>query len=379
MRDSQKKKVLTAGHICLDLAPSFYDNGTRHIEELLQPGKTLEVGAADLHTGGSVANTGLAMKIFGNDVKLLAKVGNDAFGEIVRGILKKYQADEYVISSENDSTAYTAVLAPPGIDRIFLHHQGANATFSSGDVRDDLLKEADLFHFGYPTAMAAMYANDGKELIDLMQRAHEAGAMTSLDLCGIDPNSASGRSDWRGILEATLPYVDFFLPSIEELCYILDRRRFASWKEKAQGGDVTEVISAKEEAALLADQCLSMGTAVAVIKCGLPGIYCKTAGKERMAKIFDKKQSESWSNREIFESSYLAEKFLSGTGAGDASIAAFHTALLEGEDLEMALHMAAAAGAACVTAYDAISGLPSYDELKKKVADGWKKIDSCVG
>ena len=51
--------------------------------ELLSPGKLLEVGAADVHTGGSVANTGLAMKKLGADVSLMGKVGKDAFGNMI--------------------------------------------------------------------------------------------------------------------------------------------------------------------------------------------------------------------------------------------------------------------------------------------------------
>lgn len=63
----EKKKVIAAGHICLDITPMFPDRKVQHPGELLSPGKLLEVGAADVHTGGSVANTGLAMKKLGAD------------------------------------------------------------------------------------------------------------------------------------------------------------------------------------------------------------------------------------------------------------------------------------------------------------------------
>lgn len=71
------------------------------------------------------------------------------------------------------------------------------------------------------------------------------------------------------------------------------------------------------------------------------------------------------------------ERILSGTGAGDTSIAAFLTAMLEGESVEQCMHMAAAAGASCVSGYDALSGLKTYDKLKQKIAAGWQKI-SCI-
>ena len=64
---------------------------------------------------------------------------------------------------------------------------------------------------------------------------------------------------------------------------------------------------------------------------------------------------------------------LSGTGAGDTSIAAFLTAMLKGYPLERALQLSAATGASCVAAYDALSGLKSFEELEAKIDDGWQK------
>ena len=69
-------------------------------------------------------------------------------------------------------------------------------------------------------------------------------------------------------------------------------------------------------------------------------------------------------------------KVLSGTGAGDTSIAAFLQAVLEGEGPTMAMHLAAAEGASCVEAYDALGGLKSLDELKRKIEAGWEKREA---
>lgn len=59
---------------------------------------------------------------------------------------------------------------------------------------------------------------------------------------------------------------------------------------------------------------------------------------------------------------------LSGTGAGDTSIAAFLTAVLAGYSPEMSMHLAAAAGASCVAAYDALSGLKPFAELEQRIS-----------
>ena len=71
------KKIIAAGHICLDITPVFTSEKVENISDILVPGKLIQMGQADVHTGGAVANTGLAMKILGADVTLMGKVGAD--------------------------------------------------------------------------------------------------------------------------------------------------------------------------------------------------------------------------------------------------------------------------------------------------------------
>ena len=42
--------------------------------------------------------------------------------------------------------------------------------------------------------------------------------------------------------------------------------------------------------------------------------------------------------------------------------------------LKECVQMAAATGASCVVAYDALSGLKSFEELEKRIKAGWPKI-----
>ena len=122
--------IISAGHLCLDITPIFpTGNDGIRIENLLSPGKLLRMEGVDIHTGGSVANTGLALKILGNNVKLLGKIGNDSFGKIVKSIVSSYGAGG-LIEDVKSSTSYSVVLAVPGYDRIFLHDPGANDNFS---------------------------------------------------------------------------------------------------------------------------------------------------------------------------------------------------------------------------------------------------------
>ena len=370
-----RKKVIAAGHICLDITPVFPEKKVNQLDDILSPGKLIQMGEADVHTGGAVANTGLGMKILGADVTLMGKIGNDPFGDMVLNILKQYDAESGMIVSDTESTSYSVILAVPGIDRIFLHNPGANHTFYASDIPKEALEETALFHFGYPPLMRSMYEADGEELVKLMKRAKEAGAATSLDMAAVDPDSEAGRADWEKILERVIPYVDFFVPSVEELCYMLDRSRYEEWQERAAGRDITEILDIKKDVKPLADQCMSLGAKVLLIKCGAPGMYYRTAGRMEIMKIGSRTELNlaDWSDKEGFEKSYIPEKILSGTGAGDTSIAAFLTAMLEGYSIEKAMQLASGTGASCVAAYDALSGLKTLEELECKINAGWQK------
>lgn len=369
------KKVIAAGHICLDITPMFPERNVNSLNDVLAPGKLIQMGEADVHTGGSVANTGLAMKLLGADVTLMGKIGNDAFGNMILNILEKYDAKGGMIVSEKETTSYSVVLAIPGIDRIFLHCSGANHTFCADDIPKEALSEAALFHFGYPPLMKSMYENDGEELLKIMKQAKDLGAATSLDMAAVDPKSDAGTADWDKILERVIPYVDFFVPSVEELCYMLDRERFEEWQKRAAGRDITEILDIEKDVKPLAEQCMNYGARVLLIKCGAPGMYYWTADKAILREAGERigLNLDEWAGREGFERSYLPEKILSGTGAGDTSIAAFLVAMLEGYSLERALQLATAAGASCVATYDALSGLKPFPELEKKIDAGWQK------
>ena len=204
--------------------------------------------------------------------------------------------------------------------------------------------------------MRHMYEDEGEELAGIFRRVKEAGLTTSLDMAAVDPDSDAGKADWGKILEKVLPYVDYFVPSVEELCFMADRPRYEEWLTRAAGGDVTSVISVEEDIRPLARKVLRMGASSLLIKCGAPGMYF-TDGK-----------------RERFERSYKPERVLSGTGAGDTSIAAFLKARMEGRSIEESLHLAAATGASCVEAYDALGGLRSFEELERRIKEGWEKL-----
>lgn len=369
------RKAVVAGHICLDITPVFSKRNTGSPEKLFLPGKLISMEKADVHTGGAVANTGLAMSLFGLDVTLVGRLGADAFGRLVEDSLRAYEVRNRLIVSEDASTSYSIVIAPPGVDRIFLHNYGANDAFTSSDVMEEDMEEAVLFHFGYPPLMKSMYKNDGEELIRLFKKVNASGTATSLDLAAVDAETEGAEADWYKILSGVLPFVDFFVPSVEELCYMLDRPRFEEWTKRGKGKDITQVLDVERDILPLVRQCAGLGAKTVLLKCGAPGMYYWTCGEERLRKTGAKLELDyrDWAGRSGFEKSYRPSRVLSGTGAGDTSIAAFLSAVLLGYSFEECIHLSSAAGASCVEEYDALSGLKPLEELGRKIDEGWEK------
>ena len=372
---NMNRKIIAAGHICIDITPVFPKSaGTfSQISDLLRPGRLIQTEAPDVHTGGSVANTGLALKILGADVKLLGKVGKDEFGGMIRSILDEYGAGGNLIESPDEVTSYSVVVAVPGVDRIFLHCPGANDTFVTEDIPTEELQDAALFHFGYPTIMRNMYENGGSELIRLFKTVKAHGCSSSLDLSAVDPSSPAGRADWRKILSGVLPYVDFFVPSFEELCFMLSPERLRELEKRAGQEDVTKFLDPERDVRPLAEECISMGAKAVLIKCGAPGMFLLVSDKmaeagERLSII-----PGEWNGFTAFEKSYKIERVLSGTGAGDTSIAAFLASILSGCGPRESLENAAATGALCCTSYDAVSALKPLDEIRADIDSGWEK------
>ena len=118
-----------------------------------------------------------------------------------------------------------------------------------------------------------------------------------------------------------------------------------------------------------------MGVGIAVIKCGVKGMYYKTGNADAMARLREKsgRKLEGLKIRKAWKKVTFRTRVRSATGAGDTSIGAFLCAVLSDRPLLQCMHLAAGTGASCVEEYDALSGLRSFEELEKKIAEGWQK------
>jgi sugar/nucleoside kinase (ribokinase family) len=188
-------------------------------------------------------------------------------------------------------------------------------------------------------------------------------------MCRPDPDGDAGRVDWRALLEETLPLVDVFVPSIEELLFMLDR---AAYERLDGGADVVDLAALRR----LGDQLLGMGTAVVAIKLGEQGLYVRTSASPARVREFCDRMSlnpDEWCDREVVSPCFRAVRVAGTTGAGDCTIAGFLAALLRSEGPVHAATSATAVGASSVEAPDATSGIPPWHELAARVRAGWAR------
>lgn len=370
----RSKKIVVAGHICLDVTPIMPENATFG-SNYFAPCKLEKMDGIDVHTGGAVANTGLAMHILGADVLLMGKIGNDEFGRLIMDSLESYRIEgaKDMIVVPNVQTSYSIVLSPPGEGVMFLHCPGANDTFSTNDIDYSKVRDAALFHFGYPSFMRKMYENDGDELIRMYQDVKALGVATSLDLADFDENNDAGRVDWDRILRRVLPYVDFFLPSAEELCHMIDPERYKEWLQRANGDDVTKYIDPEVDIKPLAEKAISYHAKVVGIKCGYQGMYYMTADYHSLSDLGANASINlsAWANQSEWIKSFRPDVIRASTGVGDVSIAAFLVAVLDGMSIKDSARLAVAEGACCLEGYDALSTIRTLDELKKMYLMGY--------
>ena len=218
---------------------------------------------------------------------------------------------------------------------------------------------------------ADFYRRGGSELVDLFRRAKQTGVTTSLDMTLPDTAGDSGQADWPAILSAALPYVDIFLPSIEELLFMLRRDTYDLLQEAAGSGSLVKLVT-PELLHSLSSQLLDLGVKIAGIKLGERGFYLRTAGENALAGIGRGKPADpgAWADQTLWAPAFQVN-MVGTTGAGDSAIAGFLAGLVRGLGPCAALSAAAAVGACNVEAADAQSGLLAWEDTLQRIAAGW--------
>ncbi len=288
----------------------------RPIDKFPEKGKLELFDELELHTGGCANNTAIGLAKLGISVGGMGKIGQDGFGDFVLRALDENGVDTRgMVRDANANTSFTFVMVASDGERTFFHYMGANAALSATDIRLELIKECKILHIAGSLLMPKF---DGEPTAHLLRQAKAAGVTTSLDTVW----DATG--NWLKTLEPCLPYVDIFLPSIEE------------------AKQLTGLDSPPEIAKFLMDY----GIQTVGLKMGERGSYVRTKDEE------------------LYVPAYQVN-VVDATGAGDAYVAGFLAGTVMGWDMKRTIELAAATGAACVTAMGTTTGIQNLEETLK--------------
>jgi len=266
-----------------------------------------------LSTGGCATNTAKALATLGAKTRLIAKVGNDTYGDFVRKDLGKV-GNLNLAFAKGNRTGVTIALTFKDKTRSFLTYPGGNGEFSINDIDYDLI-EGKCLH------VASFFLQGMREKTKkILDYAHEKGMITTFD-AGFDPRG------WRRqdvtLVRKVLKDVNIFFPNLVE------GQKITGEKKK---DDVVDAL-------------LSLGVGIVALKLGSKGCYVCTE-KER-----------------IFIPAYKV-KVVDTTGAGDVFAAGFLFAYLKAWDLKRCARFASATAALKTQNYGS-EKYPKYGEVMR--------------
>lgn len=346
--------------------------GNVPVDALSRTGRLYEVGDMDISTGGAVANTGLALHRLGIHVGMMSLVGDDALGRIIVEILSHRDPEltQNINVLPGIPSSYSVVLSPAHADRIFLHCPGTNSHFGPEHIDYDVAERAKIVHLGYPPILPRMMRNDGAELVQIFAQLKSRGVVTSLDMVVPDAGGQSGQVNWQVILRNVLPYVDIFVPSFEEIAFVLRRIDFD------RGSAHLQSLLTRKYLEGLTSELLALGVTVAGIKCGEDGIWLHAGSQEKLDRLRARLPlPEGWDAQTAWHPAFDVQ-VVGTTGAGDSAYAAILASMLRGMSLQDTARWACAVGACNVEAPDAESGIRTWEATSQRLADGWQTRSS---
>ena len=297
------------------------------VDALPQKGRLETIDSIGLFTGGNAMTAALNLKKMGLASAVLGKVGRDAFGVFLESKLKEAGVDCRGLAWD-DKVQTSASVAISGSDgeRTFLHCVGANGTLSVEDVNWEVIQDAKLI---FLTGTFLLDTLDGKQTVQFLKRCKKLGKTTALDVCW------DSRGRWGGLLDDAMPYIDLFMPSIEEA-------------REIAGAENPEAIS---------KVFFQRGVGHVIIKMGKQGCYvCEDARHSG-----------------LYIPAYPGVTAVDTTGAGDSFCSGFLAAYAKSVPFLECAKYANAAGALCVMAKGAATGMKSFEEIQKML-----EVQPCV-
>ena len=135
----------------------------------------------EANPGGAPCNVLAMLAKLGHKTAFIGKVGNDFFGEQLRTAIKEAGIDDTgLCTDEKIHTTLAMVHTYPDGDRDFSFYRnpGADMMLNKAEIREDILKDTKIFHFGTLSMTHEGVREATKAAIHI---ADEAGAVISFD------------------------------------------------------------------------------------------------------------------------------------------------------------------------------------------------------
>lgn len=283
------------------------------VDDYPPPGGLRLFDKLTLTTGGNATNCSIALGKMGIPCDIIVKVGNDALGDFVVSEAKKYGVNTAgVIRGTGIHTPYTFVCVLSSGQRSFFHTMGANGTLCYDDINLDIVRKAK---FCFVTGTMVMKTFDGQQTARLLKEAQKAGVRTLLDTVYLDNASTQ---QWHDSIFPCLPHLDYFIPSQPE----------------------ARAISGMSHPSEIARMLQYRGCKNVVIKLDKDGVFCRDAD-----------------GQETHVPSYVVDRVVDTTGAGDSWCAGFLAGLSKGKSMTEAALLGNATAAHCIQAPGASTGI----------------------
>jgi sugar/nucleoside kinase (ribokinase family) len=179
----------------------------RPVTKIPDGGRADYIEEIRMTVAGTAGATAVDCAILGLKTQAVTTVGDDDMGDFLVTKMEKFGVDCRMVARDS-ATQTSATILPvrPNGERPALHVPGTAATFTVPDDKLDSALDARIVHLG-GTGLLKRF--DGEPSVALLRRAKALGRMTTFDLIQATPETFR-------LVEPMLPYVDYFVPSIEE-------------------------------------------------------------------------------------------------------------------------------------------------------------------
>jgi sugar/nucleoside kinase (ribokinase family) len=294
----------------------------RHVTEI-PPGQNIALlDEIRLTVAGTAAGTAVDLAKLGASVMSMGAVGHDDAGSFVLDTMGRYGiSTDHMVRKQGVQTSCTMLPIRPNGERPALHVIGTNAVYGLEDIHWDAIAQAQYLHFGGTYLLPRL---DGAPTAEVLKYAKERGVITSLDMLAV------ARPDMMSVLDPVLPYIDYFMPGLDEVRMItgLDKRE-----------DIIRFF-------------LDRGVRHTVFKMG-------AQGSSIAAHDMDEIRVPAYKVRVV-----------DTTGCGDAYCAGFLVGLTHGWSLEKAGRFASAAASLVATGLGSDAGIIDFDHTLRFMETG---------